>query len=54
MRNLEKYSMTRRISIIMDNDLDKKIRELQAKTMQKENRAYRYSKAVNDLLRKAI
>ena len=46
--------MVRRVSVVMDDDLDKKIRVLQAKTIQKKNAPYSYSKAVNNLLRKAI
>jgi len=46
--------MSRRITIMMEDDLDKKIRAYQAKVMQKKNSTYSYSKTVNDLLRKAI
>jgi len=44
----------RRTSIFVDDDLDKKIRDYQAKIMKKTNSSYSYSKAVNDLLRKAL
>ena len=46
--------MSKRITIMIDNELDKKIRTFQAKKMQKENTAYSYSKAINDILKKAI
>ena len=46
--------MSKRITIMIDNDLDKKIRVFQAKKMQKENTTYSYSKAINDILKKAI
>ena len=46
--------MGRRVTIMIDDGLDKKIRQFQAKIIQKENSTYSYSKAVNDLLRKAI
>ena len=39
---------------MIEDDLDKKIRVHQAKVMQKKNDTYSYSKAVNDLLRKAF
>ena len=46
--------MSKRITIMIDNELDKKIRVFQAKKMQKENTTYSYSKAINDILKKAI
>ena len=46
--------MSKRITIMIDNELDKKIRVFQAKKMQKENATYSYSKAINDILKKAI
>ena len=46
--------MARRVTIMIENDLDKKIRTYQAKKIQKENSTFSYSKTVNELLRKAI
>lgn len=46
--------MSKRTTILIDGDLDKKIREYQAKIMKKTNLSYSYSKAVNDLLRKVL
>jgi len=46
--------MARRVTIMIENDLDKKIRAYQAKKIQKENSTFSYSKTVNELLRKAI
>jgi hypothetical protein len=46
--------VSKRTSIFVEDDLDKKIREYQAKIMKKTNSSYSYSKAVNDLLRKAL
>jgi len=46
--------MSRRVTIMIQDDLDKKIRAYQAKKIQKENSTYSYSKTVNELLRKAI
>ena len=46
--------MGRRVTIMIDDSLDKKIRQIQTKIIEKENSTYSYSKAVNDLLRKAL
>jgi hypothetical protein len=51
---MENYFVSRRTTVIFDDDVDKKIREFQAKTIKKNNSTYSYSRAVNDLLRKAI
>ncbi|MGH1520811.1 MAG: hypothetical protein ACRBB2_00295 [Nitrosopumilus sp.] len=44
--------MTRRITIMIDDDLDKKIRLLQAKMIQKENKSISYSFVVKSTLEK--
>jgi len=46
--------MSRRVTIMIEDDLDKKIRVHQAKIMQKKNITYSYSKTVNELLKKAF
>ncbi|MCA9828582.1 MAG: hypothetical protein KC444_09410 [Nitrosopumilus sp.] len=46
--------MSRRVTIMIDDDLDKKIRIHQAKMLQKENASFSYSKALNEILRKCI
>jgi len=46
--------MGKRVTIMIEDDLDKKIRIYQAKVMQKRNITYGYSKTVNELLKKAI
>ncbi len=46
--------MSRRITIILDGDLNKKIRILQSKTIQKENKLTSFSKIINSLLAKQI
>ncbi|MGH1566277.1 MAG: hypothetical protein ACRBB5_02385 [Nitrosopumilus sp.] len=46
--------MTKRVTIMIEDELDKKIRIHQAKKMQKENTTYSYSKAINEILKKAI
>ena len=47
-------TMGRRVTIMIEDSIDKKIRQFQAKMIQKENTTYSYSKSVNDLLRKAL
>ena len=46
--------MTRRIIIMIDDDLDKKIRLLQAKMIQKENKSISYSFVVKSTLKKSL
>ena len=46
--------MKKRVTVMIDDKLDKKIRLLQAKKIQEENSSYSYSQAVNDIIRKAI
>jgi len=45
---------SRRVTIMIDADLDKKVRAKQAKEIQQSEASYSYSKAVNDLLKKAL
>ena len=54
IQNIRNSHMGRRVTIMIEDSLDKKIRQFQAKVMQKENSTYSYSKAVNDLLKKSI
>jgi len=44
----------KRVTIIVDSDLDKKLRLIQAKQIVKENKSVSYSSVVNDSLRKAL
>lgn len=46
--------MTRRVTIMISDDLDRKVRQHQARTIQDSNNGCSYSKAVNDLLVKGI
>ena len=46
--------MRKRVTIMIDDDLDKKIRILQAKEIQKTNASVSYSKAIEDILRKQL
>ncbi len=46
--------MSKRVTIMIDEDLDKKLRFRQAKLIQQEQSSYSYSKVVNDLLRRTL
>ncbi len=46
--------MSKRITIMVDDDIDKKIRYIQAKVIQKEQRSYSYSRAMMDTLHKVL
>jgi len=46
--------MSKRVTIMIEDDLDKKIRQIQAKMIQKMQGSYSYSKALNDSLRKSL
>ena len=42
------------VTILIDDDLDKKLRHRQAKKILQEQASYSYSRAVNDTLRKGL
>ncbi len=46
--------MLRRITIMLDNDLLKKLRVRQAKEITKSHKSVSFSKVINDLLRKEL
>jgi len=46
--------MSKRVTITMDDDLDKKLRLLQAKLIREGPSAYSYSRVVNETLRKEL
>jgi hypothetical protein len=46
--------MAKRVTIVIDDDLDKKIRMVQAKMIQATSGSVSYSKAINELLEKGI
>ncbi|MCH7966740.1 MAG: hypothetical protein IIB02_04880 [Thaumarchaeota archaeon] len=46
--------MSKRVTIMIDEDLDKKLRLRQAKMIQQEQASYSYSKVLNDTLRKIL
>lgn len=46
--------MGKRVTIMIDDDLDKKLRQRQAKMIQQKQTSYSYSKTLNEILRKAL
>ncbi len=46
--------MSKRVTIMIDDDLDKKIRLRQANMIQQEQASYSYSKTLNEILRKNL
>jgi len=46
--------MSKRVTIMIDEDLDKKLRLRQAKLIQQEQSSYSYSKVLNEVLRKSL
>ena len=46
--------MSKRITIMIDDDLDKKLRLIQAKGIQSTNSSVSYSRVINEALRKKL
>ncbi len=46
--------MKKRVTIVIDEDLDKKIRFRQAKMIQQKQSSYSYSRVLNEVLRKCL
>jgi len=46
--------MTKRVTIMVDDDVDRKTRLLQAKRIEKEQKSISYSRVLNDLVRKGF
>lgn len=46
--------MAKRITVMIADDVDKKLRAKQAKIIQKTNSSYSYSKVINDALKQAL
>ncbi len=46
--------MSKRVTIMIDDDLDKKLRLRQVKMIQQEQSSYSYSKVINESLRKIL
>ncbi len=46
--------MSKRVTIMIDEDLDKKLRLKQAKLISQEQSSYSYSRTLNDAVRKGL
>lgn len=46
--------MSKRVTIMIDNDLDKKLKKIQASRKAKEDGHVSYSKVINDCIRKTM
>jgi len=46
--------MTKRVTIMIDDDVDKKVRLRQAKQIQQTQATCSFSRVINDVLRKAM
>ncbi len=46
--------MSKRVTIVIDESIDKKLRLRQAKMIQQNQSSYSYSKVLNDVLRKSL
>ena len=46
--------MAKRITIMIDEDIDKKLRQIQAKLIQETSRSISYSQVINETIRKSI
>ena len=46
--------MSKRVTIMIDEDLDKKLRLYQAKMIQQQQTSYSYSRVLNETLRKVL
>jgi len=46
--------MSKRITIMIDEDINKKLRLCQAKIIQQKQKSCSYSRVVNDVLRKVL
>jgi hypothetical protein len=46
--------MSKRVTIMIDDDLDRKLRLRQAKLIQQEQSSYSYSKVLNETLRRTL
>jgi len=46
--------MAKRVTIMIDDDLDKKLRMRQAKMIQQNQTSHSFSKTINEILRKVL
>ncbi len=51
---LSQILMSKRVTIMIDEDLDKKLRLRQAKMILQEKSSFSYSRVINDALRKSL
>jgi len=51
---IQHENMSKRITIVLDDDLEKKLRALQAKTIAKTNQSCSFSKVINDILKQKL
>lgn len=54
VHTIQQVIMSKRVTIMIDDDLDKKLRLRQAKLIQQEQASYSYSKVLNESLRKIL
>ncbi len=54
LHTISVIQMSKRVTIMIDDDLDKKLRMRQAKLIQQEQSSYSYSKVLNETLRKVL
>jgi len=54
LQYIEYKIMAKRVTIMINDDLDKKLRSLQAKRIQSENSSVSYSRVLNDCVRKGL
>jgi hypothetical protein len=47
-------TMSKRVTIMIDEDLDKKLRLRQAKLISQEQTSYSYSRVLNETIRKVL
>lgn len=48
------YNMTKRVTIMIDDDNDKKLRDLQSKRIREEQCSVSYSRVLNDILSRSL
>ena len=54
MAKNESNGKAKRVTIMIDDDLDKKLRMRQAKMIQQEQTSYSFSKVINEVIRKSL
>ncbi len=52
MLSREVIMLSRRVTVMIDDDLDKKLRKIQSRKIEATTASYSYSKTLNDVLRK--